>query len=247
MSAPALAPLDQPSRRWLLAVAAPSEARAIGTRLAMGAPGSRTVAPDAYWQAQEINDRISLVLTGVGKANASGAVACAFDPMRHAGVISIGIAGCLPGSGLAPLESVLASSSVFADEGSQNPGGFIDISAMGFAPNLGIATQVAGMAITPADSLPPLLAPLCTRSGVIATVSTCAGSDARAVEVVRRTRAIAEAMEGAAAGLAVARLTEGVGLFAEVRIISNTTGDRERQTWRLRESLERLGELAALL
>lgn len=245
MGSPALAPIDQPPRRWLLAVAAPAEVRAIAARL-LRKP--LAIEPtDAYWQAQDVNERFSLVLTGVGKANASGAVAHVFDPERHSGVISIGLAGSLPGSGLTLLDSVLASESVFADEGSEHPDGFLDIGAMGFAPNAGIPGQPAPMAIAPSALLTPRLSPLCTRHGVIATVSTCAGSDARAAEVVRRTQAIAEAMEGAAAGLAVARLTGGAGHFAELRVISNTTGDRDRQTWRMRESLERLGDMAALL
>jgi hypothetical protein len=32
--------------------------------------------------------------------------------------------------------------------------------------------------------------------------------------------------------------------FAELRVISNTTGDRPSQVWKVREALERLGVLA---
>lgn len=247
MAEPALAPLDKADRRWLLAVAAPSEAGAIAARLGSSARGAGPAPEDAYWKAVDLNGRMSLVLTGVGKANAAGAVARVFDPSRHLGVISIGIAGALPGGGLALLDSVLASASVFADEGSENPEGYADIASLGFAPTAGIPGGRPGMAIAASAALSTLLEARCARTGVIATVSTCAGSDARAAEVVRRTGAIAEAMEGGAAGLALARVTAGAGLFAELRIISNTTGERGQQAWRLRDALDRLGSLAASL
>jgi len=73
--------------------------------------------------------------------------------------------------------------------------------------------------------------------GHIATVATCSGTDLQAQQVARRTRAIAEAMEGAAVVHAARRL--GVPAI-EIRTISNTTGDREQQQWNLE------GALAAL-
>lgn len=80
--------------------------------------------------------------------------------------------------------------------------------------------------------------------GRIATVSTCSGTDAAAGEVVRRTGAIVEAMEGAAVGLVAHRL--GVR-FGEVRVVSNTTGSRTRQVWDLRGALARLSDVASAL
>jgi futalosine hydrolase len=73
----------------------------------------------------------------------------------------------------------------------------------------------------------------------IATVSTCSGTNALAREIVTRTGAEVEAMEGAAVGLVASRL--GVG-FAEVRVISNTTGDRGSQQWDLPGALAALRE-----
>jgi futalosine hydrolase len=73
----------------------------------------------------------------------------------------------------------------------------------------------------------------------IATVSTCSGTDAAATEIAHRTGAAAEAMEGAAVGLVAFRHKVA---FAEVRVISNTTGDRSRQVWALEESLAELGK-----
>jgi nucleoside phosphorylase len=80
--------------------------------------------------------------------------------------------------------------------------------------------------------------------GRIATVSTCAGTDARAATVARRTGAVAEAMEGAAVAQVASRL--GV-TFAEVRVISNTTGDRANQRWDMRGALGGLSRVAGVL
>ena len=35
--------------------------------------------------------------------------------------------------------------------------------------------------------------------------------------------------------------------FAEVRVISNTTGDRDRQEWSIKPALQRLGEVSRML
>ncbi|HCT45637.1 MAG TPA: hypothetical protein DF699_10535 [Phycisphaerales bacterium] len=84
-----------------------------------------------------------------------------------------------------------------------------------------------------------MLEPFCTRTGPIATVSWCSGSDACAQGVVERTGAICEAMEGAAVALAARRIDPGIAT-AELRVISNTTGDRSSQRWALDDSLRSL-------
>ena len=61
-----------------------------------------------------------------------------------------------------------------------------------------------------------------------------------------RTGAIAEAMEGGAVGVSAARVGGGVW-FSELRVISNTTGDRAGQRWDLSRALARLSETAGRL
>lgn len=90
----------------------------------------------------------------------------------------------------------------------------------------------------------PAVANRVVRVGRIATVSTCAGTDGRAATVARRTGAIAEAMEGAAVAQVASRL--GV-TFSEVRVISNTTGDRGHQRWDMRGALEALSRVAVAM
>jgi len=221
-----------------MVVASPAEATAILRALGQGAEAEP-------WRLLELTDRLDLLVTGVGKTCAAGAVARALDPDRHAAVLSLGVAGALPGSGLEPGVSVLADASVFADEGVVTPDGFTDLAEMGFpsAPGLGVAV--------PTDPrLSAALAPIADARGTIATVSTCSGTDAQAALVVARTGAIAEAMEGAAVGVVTARVGVSAGrssAFAEVRVISNTTGRRGQQRWGLAGALDRLGGLAGLL
>jgi futalosine hydrolase len=179
------------------------------------------------------------LITGIGKANAAGATARALDPGRHQAVLSVGVAGALPGSGLRPADVVAATASVFADEGLETPGGFSDCHAMGFP--LG---AFEGSAVPLDPRLLGILKPLATATGPIATVSTCSGTADLAERVRSRTGALAEAMEGAAIALVAHRL--GVPA-AELRVISNTTGDRPGQVWDLQAALSRLEAIVAVL
>lgn len=211
---------------WLVCVAAEKEADAILRGL-----GVRETP--TLWDPIPIA-QAEVLLTGVGKSAAAAGVARFFDPARHAGVLSVGIAGALPGSGLNMGDTVLANPSVFADEGAITPRGFLSLDAMGFGRD--------APPTLPDDTSRAALTPLADRLGPVATVSVCSGVDSWAAETARRTGAIAEAMEGAAAALA-ARRVDPDARFAELRVISNTTGDRSRQIWDLAGALARLGDL----
>ena len=107
----------------MLAVAAPAEARAVLAGL-----GGPVEYADRPWETHALGPRLDLVVTGVGKTNAAAAVARAVDAARHAAVLSVGVAGALPtekpGAGLELGAVVLASESVYADEGLLGPGGW---------------------------------------------------------------------------------------------------------------------------
>lgn len=227
---------QSPSRAWLLAVAAPIEARAV-----LSALGAAPDPADRPWMLHEISGRFHLLVTGISKANAAGAVARLADPSRHRAILSTGVAGILPGSGLRIGQSIAATASVYADEGLSTPDGFLDCSQMGFP--LG---GFPGSAVPVGERVLGILRPLADAAGPVATVSTCSGTDALAEQVLRRTGALAEAMEGAAVGQVAHRL--GIP-FGELRVLSNTTGDRARQAWDLKGALAALatviGRLAA--
>jgi futalosine hydrolase len=216
-------------RTLLVAVAADSEARAV-----MGALGGAPIPRP--WTLTPTTPLVELVVTGVGKSNAAGAVAHALDPRRHGAVLSLGVAGTY---GIHPLKSVvLASACVYADEGVQAPDRFIDLSELGFPP-----TDL-GMQFPTVPGLLEALRPIADTVGVIATVSTCSGTDALAAARAARTGAIAESMEGAAIAHAAYRL--GVP-GAELRVISNTTGDRARQVWDIKGALATLASVIGRL
>ncbi|MGD9789682.1 MAG: futalosine hydrolase [Phycisphaerales bacterium] len=218
----------------LLAVASAKEYAALARGLGISAdvPG--------VWERVDARAGWSLVLTGVSKSNAAAGVARVLDPTRDGLVLSVGIAGALPGENAMSIgEMVVATSCVFSDEGLVSSAGFQDCAAMGFP--LG---DFEGSAVpVDVDSARRLSTALGARLGAIATVSTCSGTDEGAREVVGRTGAIAEAMEGAACALVAQRLGVAAG---EVRVISNTTGERSRQIWdvgRAFRELERVGRL----
>lgn len=178
-------------------------------------------------------DTVVVVAGGIGRTNAAAETTRAvLQQGPFAAVISAGIAGALQGSGLEIGDVVVANECVYVEEGLWTPEGFRDMRGLKF--QLG---DFAGNAV-PVDGA--LLAALRARFrvGPIATVATCSGSDAAAAEVVRRTGAIAEAMEGAAVVHAARRL--GVPAI-ELRAISNSTGDRQRQRWDLGRGLAALG------
>jgi futalosine hydrolase len=194
----------------------------------------RALFPDeqlAFWQGTRVGDAAEVVLTGVGKANAAGGVARVLDAARHAGVVSMGVGGSLPGADLDIGSVVVGCQSVFSDEGVATPTGFVSASAMGFDPS------AHGDSVDGCSTWVDALIEIGLRPVRIATVSTGSGTDGAAVEIAARSGARAEAMEGAAVGCVAARL--GVH-FCEIRAISNTTGDRENQSWDLPLALERL-------
>lgn len=231
----------------LLAVAAPKEMLAVLAGV-LGHHTATATEPELarrHWHRAEAGPRFDAVLTGVGKVNAAAAVVRALDPARHAGVLSLGVAGALPDpdhdqAHPARLgQAIAATACVYADEGLATPEGFVEIASLGFP--LG---PFPGSAVPVDAELLARLRTIADAEGPIATVSTCSGTAALTREVRRRTSASAEAMEGAAVAHVAARLGVACG---ELRVISNTTGDRSAQQWDLPRALTRLRDLAARL
>lgn len=236
------------SGRVLLTTAAPKEALA----LLHGFDADPKLA-DHPWRLHPLGDRFDLLITGVGKANAAACVARHFDTARHAIVLNLGVAGALRGTGLRLGQVVLATESVLGDEGVAVPDGFESLVDMGFPPGPGRGERGRRAMAAPIDvELRKRLRKFADREGPIATVSECSGTDARAAAIFERTDALCEAMEGAAIGMCCRWIgaTEGADQaprFGEMRIVSNTTGDRGRQQWDLRKAFEGLEALAGQL
>ena len=232
-----MTPMISESNRCLLVAAAPLEAKAI-----LRGFNHDESAVLQTGDAQKLDNRFDLMLSGVGKSSAAASTARALTLNRYTSVLSIGIAGALPSQ--TPIEigqSILASRSCFSDEGIGTPSGFIPLSEIGFGP-----FKDNSMGIKHATEMLQLLAPLANHQGAIATVSWCSGDDRCAQGVVDRTGALAEAMEGAAVAVA-AQLVDPTILTCELRVISNTTGNRDKQVWDLGGALKKLSELSKLL
>jgi futalosine hydrolase len=168
---------------------------------------------------------IVVVETGVGPVNAAFALTRALAAARPRLVVSCGIGGAYPGSGLEPGDVACAESDTYGDLGSESPDGFLDMQALGFP-------VVAG---TPPlfNRLPLDVFPLGRPVGFV-TCATCTGTDETAARIVGRTGGAVESMEGAAI-VHVARLS-GVPV-AEIRGISNPVGRRDRARWKVREAV----------
>lgn len=220
-------------RALLIVVAAEIEARAV---LAANDDDDfpRPLAP---WTLHPLTGGfVDLLVTGVGKAPAAGAVARLLNPERHAAVLSTGIAGTY---GQAPLgAAVAATHCILADEGVATPDGFQDLAALGFPPT------PHGLSLPVSAPVLETVRPYCTHEGGINTVSTCSGTNALAAALHTRTGAIAEAMEGAAVALVAHRLNVP---FGELRVISNTTGNRPAQVWNIKDALATLSRVIGAL
>jgi len=226
--------------RLLLVAAAPIEAEAALAGLQGGSSAKRRSFTPWMPIAHE---GVEIVQSGLGKANAAGAAGHLADADRHDAILSVGIAGTLNRE-LTPIGSiVIASGSVFADEGLETPEGYSDCAAMGFPLGDFAGSEVP---VSPEFALwlCETLSPLNPRQARIATVSTCSGTNARAEVVRQRTEAVAEAMEGAAVGLVAHRLRIP---FAEIRVISNTTGDRKQQVWDIPMAIANLNRVIGLI
>lgn len=201
------------SKELLIITAVDAEARAIG----------------------EIENAL-VIAGGIGRTNAAATTTEQIlkyrDRAPFDAVISVGVAGALPGSDLTIGDAVLASACVYVEEGIVTVGGFAGIEGLGFAMG-----DFAGNAVPVDEAMLDVLAGTFT-IGPIATVATCSGTDAAATEVARRTGAVAEAMEGAAVVHAARRLHMPA---IELRTISNTTGERPGQHWDLDAGLAALG------
>ncbi|HWB19875.1 MAG TPA: futalosine hydrolase [Phycisphaerales bacterium] len=198
-----------------------------------------------------------VVVGGIGRTNAAAATTQAILQRKGRevkAVLCAGIAGALPAENpddqLNIGDCILASSCVYAEEGIITSAGFAGMDGLGF-----LLGDFTGNAVPISEDLLDLIAggdatvqsadpnhnnSVAMRIGPIATVATCSGTDPAAAEIVRRTGALAEAMEGAAVVHAARRL--GVPAI-ELRAISNTTGERKNQVWDIPRAMKNLGQV----
>jgi futalosine hydrolase len=187
---------------------------------------------------------ITLLHSGVGKANAAAATSSLLGFFRPEAVIVLGCGGAFPGSGLRVGDLAVASEEIYGDEGVLTADGFLDMEALQLPlvqrnghcffnryPTSPLLREKArGLLSSGTDDTFPA-----TASGPFVTVSTCSGTLAAGTELARRTGGICENMEGAA----VAQICAMNNVpFMEIRGISNLVEDRDISRWNLNEGAE---------
>ena len=223
------------SRRVLVVGATPGEVgRVTG---ALGRPGELGAGPWRVRTGTLGGVTVGVVVSGVGKTNTGLALGCVLRAWPCAAVISVGVGGAYPGSGLAPGDLAVATGEVYGDEGAETGAGLRGLRALGLPlwtaggePRFEQFPVDRALALALAEAAPEGVP---VASGPFVTVSTVTGTPGRARRLRRRYRAVCESMEGAAA--AHGALAFGAR-FGEVRGISNPVGPRDRRRWRLAEA-----------
>jgi len=146
-------------------------------------------------------------------------------------LVSAGIGGAYPGSGLAPGDVVIASEMIYAGLGARDGDAFLDLEALGFPLLPGTFNRFPAWegARAWAERAGAAYGPVLTLETVTGDAATAAALTAR------HPGALAEGMEGAG----VAHAARRAGLPAvEVRGVSNAVGPRDRAAWRIPEALK---------
>lgn len=174
---------------------------------------------------------VTVVVCGVGQANAAQAVTSILETHGPAPLIMGGCAGAYLGSGLVVGDVAVATRETYADLGVDAPDGFVSLEDAGLRL-LDVGGGVyAGIPISAGAAIDTGLFSglgFAVVSGGFLTVSTVSGTLARGEELFDRYGALCENMEGAAA--AQVALLYGTD-FVELRGISNMVENRDRESW----------------
>lgn len=207
------------NQRLLITAASPVECEAIilgAQQLNSDVTEVPNATPPALWQAIKFNDFVSLLHTGVGKANAAGAVATELARSSdYAGVMSIGIAGSYDSS-ISLRSSVLGVKHWMLDEGTlvQKTPGWISLEEAGWAK---ISIDCDN------SELHESCRSLVDHTADVATISTISGTTELKDLYLKRAGVKIETMESGAIALVCSMRTVP---FADLRVISNFCGER---------------------
>jgi futalosine hydrolase len=195
---------------------------------------------DAVQRGLREDDRFEVLAGGVGPAAAAASTMAELVKREYDLVVSAGIGGGFPGRATVG-SLVVADEIIAADLGAETPDGFLSLDELGFGSSriavdrerverVAVAFQAAGLPAT---------------VGPVLTVSTVTGTAESAARLSTRVPgAAAEAMEGY--GVAAAASMRDVPVL-EIRAVSNPVGPRDRDSWRIKEALDRLAEASAVL
>ena len=187
-------------------------------------------------------ESISFAATGAGKVSAAISTLELTRQLRPDWIIQLGCAGAYPGSGLGIADVAIANVEIFADEGVETPEGFLsmrDLELPQAARDGELIFNEVPVDFPTAETIQEIRSSLGHQSrieaGRFCTVSLGSGTDAASRRAEERWNPLAESMEGAAAALVAWRQRVR---FSEIRGISNMTGDRTRESWKIGEACE---------
>lgn len=190
---------------------------------------------------------IILMNTGIGKVNAAHTTTCIIEKFPVKQIMSIGVGGAYPGSGLNIGDIAIASKEIYGDDGVVTSKGLKGMKEIGIPlVQTGKKKYFNEYPIT----FPPLVrggnrgldgAPCNIKTGNFVTVSAATGTQKRAKELEKRFNALCENMEGAA----IAQICTIYKIpMLEIRGISNIVGVRYKRKWNLKLASESCQDFA---
>lgn len=189
------------------------------------------------WHARLGPLQLRFQALGIGKARTAAGLAYAIAAARPEAVIQVGIGGAYLGSFLSVGLSLWADEDIELDLGVASGAGWaedaLSLPLLDGGPSAG---RVARCHPGWTDTLAALSG---IPQGRFATLDAVTHNIDLGGRLQERFGVAIESMEGAAAALVAARLEVP---FAQLRVVSNLVGDRDKQRWDIRGALRVAGE-----
>jgi futalosine hydrolase len=184
-------------------------------------------------------ERAITVVSGIGAVNAALATQAGILKHQPSMILSVGIGGAYPSSGLQPGDAAVSSRIVYAGLGAMDGEQFLDLEQLGFPLLERNETKLFNT--LPVSELSRGFAEAARIThGPFLTLETVTGSLGTASRLERQVPgALVEGMEGA--GVAHVAFKQHIPCL-EVRGISNMVGPRDRSTWKIPEAMRALSK-----
>jgi futalosine hydrolase len=177
------------------------------------------------------------VVSGIGAVNAALATQTGILEHKPGMVLSVGIGGAYPSSGLQPGDAAVSTVIVYAGLGAMDGNEFLNLEQLGF-PLLEQDGVKIFNAIPVAPQCIPFAEAAAIANGPFLTLETVTGSFETASRLERQVPgALVEGMEGA--GVAHVAFKHNIPCL-EIRGISNMVGPRDRSQWKIPEAMQAL-------
>ncbi|MBF0464760.1 MAG: futalosine hydrolase [Nitrospirae bacterium] len=196
-------------------------------------------------------NKVVCIETQMGKVNAACESALAIKTYAPDVVISTGIGGAYPGTGLNIGDVAVSTCEIYGDEGVLLKDGFLDTFQMGipllkkgkklFYNEFDMDTPITQKAY---EIISDGLTGYGVRKGRFLTVSSCTGYSERALMLTYKHSAICENMEGAAVAHVCTKYNVPV---IEIRGISNIVSDRDKSNWNIMLAIKNYSSSVILL